>query len=61
MTFIFMSVSDSWMRFSVVRWAVRSLLAQSLLMLFFPEAGGPKIMTCGTEAEIKEKSQMQDN
>lgn len=48
MTFILMSVSDSWIRFSVVRWAVRSLLAHSLLMLFFPEAGGPRIMTCGT-------------
>lgn len=48
MTFILMSVSDSWIRFSVVRCAVRSLLAHSLLMLFFPEAGGPRIMTCGT-------------
>lgn len=48
MTFILISVSDSWMRFSVVKWAVRSLLAHSLLILFLPEAGGPRMMTCGT-------------
>ena len=45
------SESASCIKFSGVRWAVRSLFDTILEIVLLPEAGGPIITICGTRRE----------